>query len=155
MIHVFCNSHYLSHFAAFFIVARTKRSIVKSCFYIIKIILDKWIQSLILKKVFFKIIIVCHSPDGFTFTSSTKQGKTFNNFFGKKLFQTTNSQRVGLLIDLQEVSFFNDPSAGSPTETLLRLLLPLNDQVCPTFQRSNSVARKESQSEGFTKPFNR
>ena len=49
----------------------------------------------------------------------------------------------------------NDPSAGSPTETLLRLLLPLNDQVCPTFQRSNSVARKESQSEGFTKPFNR
>jgi hypothetical protein len=27
------------------------------------------------------------------------------------------------------VSFGNDPSAGSPTETLLRLLLPLNDQV--------------------------
>jgi hypothetical protein len=26
----------------------------------------------------------------------------------------------------------NDPSAGSPTETLLRLLLPLDDQVCPT-----------------------
>jgi hypothetical protein len=25
--------------------------------------------------------------------------------------------------------FCNDPSAGSPTETLLRLLLPLNDQV--------------------------
>ena len=24
---------------------------------------------------------------------------------------------------------FNDPSAGSPTETLLRLLVPLNDQV--------------------------
>ena len=28
----------------------------------------------------------------------------------------------------------NDPSAGSPTETLLRLLLPLNDQVCASFQ---------------------
>lgn len=27
------------------------------------------------------------------------------------------------------VTFNNDPSAGSPTETLLRLLLPLNDQV--------------------------
>jgi hypothetical protein len=27
----------------------------------------------------------------------------------------------------------NDPSAGSPTETLLRLLLPLNDQVWMTF----------------------
>jgi hypothetical protein len=25
--------------------------------------------------------------------------------------------------------FVDDPSAGSPTETLLRLLLPLNDQV--------------------------
>ena len=27
----------------------------------------------------------------------------------------------------------NDPSAGSPTETLLRLLLPLSDQVHQTF----------------------
>ena len=27
----------------------------------------------------------------------------------------------------------NDPSAGSPTETLLRLLLPLNDQVWINF----------------------
>jgi hypothetical protein len=31
---------------------------------------------------------------------------------------------------LESFFFFgNDPSAGSPTETLLRLLLPLNDQV--------------------------
>ena len=32
----FCNSHYLSHFAAFFIDARTKRSVVESfvfCYY--------------------------------------------------------------------------------------------------------------------------
>ena len=28
-----------------------------------------------------------------------------------------------------KIGFVNDPSAGSPTETLLRLLLPLNDQV--------------------------
>ncbi len=27
----------------------------------------------------------------------------------------------------------NDPSAGSPTETLLRLLLPLDDKVRETF----------------------
>ena len=27
----------------------------------------------------------------------------------------------------------NDPSAGSPTETLLRLLLPLDDKVCEIF----------------------
>eukprot|EP00439_Symbiodinium_sp_Y106_P044689 s3079_g5.t1 len=30
----------------------------------------------------------------------------------------------------------NDPSAGSPTETLLRLLLPLSDKVHETFQRN-------------------
>ena len=29
---------------------------------------------------------------------------------------------------------YNDPSAGSPTETLLRLLLPLNDRVWITFR---------------------
>ena len=29
----------------------------------------------------------------------------------------------------KHVYSINDPSAGSPTETLLRLLLPLNDQV--------------------------
>ena len=28
----------------------------------------------------------------------------------------------------------NDPSAGSPTETLLRLLLPLSDKVYLTFR---------------------
>ncbi len=28
-----------------------------------------------------------------------------------------------------EIGCVNDPSAGSPTETLLRLLLPLNEQV--------------------------
>ena len=32
MIH-FCNSHYLSQFAAFFIDGRTKRSVAKSCFF--------------------------------------------------------------------------------------------------------------------------
>src|SRR4051812_28208456 len=31
MIHEDCRSHYVSQFAAFFIVARAKRSIVKSC----------------------------------------------------------------------------------------------------------------------------
>ena len=31
----FCNSHYLSHFAAFFIDARAKRSVAESCIYIL------------------------------------------------------------------------------------------------------------------------
>ncbi|XLR31050.1 hypothetical protein S83_063607 [Arachis hypogaea] len=50
----------------------------------------------------------------------------------------------------------NDPSAGSPTETLLRLLLPLNDKVQWT---SHNVAGSEPptspRSEHFTGPFNR
>ena len=31
-----------------------------------------------------------------------------------------------------KILFVNDPSAGSPTETLLRLLLPLNDKIYST-----------------------
>ena len=50
----------------------------------------------------------------------------------------------------------NDPSAGSPTETLLRLLLPLNDKVQWT---SRDVAGggplTSPRSEHFTGPFNR
>ncbi|XLU74299.1 hypothetical protein S245_033352 [Arachis hypogaea] len=49
-----------------------------------------------------------------------------------------------------------DPSACSPTETLLRLLLPLNDKVQWT---SHNVAGSEPptspRSEHFTGPFNR
>lgn len=33
------------------------------------------------------------------------------------------------------ILYNNDPSAGSPTETLLRLLLPLNNQVRSTFAK--------------------
>ena len=43
----------------------------------------------------------------------------------------------------------NDPSAGSPTETLLRLLLPLSDKVYLTFR---GTARSRAQSERFTGP---
>lgn len=54
-------------------------------------------------------------------------------------------------------SLVNDPSAGSPTETLLRLLLPLDSQVRPSSQRSaRAVGRpRRGRSEGLTKPSNR
>ncbi|KAK1350717.1 (northern house mosquito) hypothetical protein [Heracleum sosnowskyi] len=52
--------------------------------------------------------------------------------------------------------FDNDPSAGSPTETLLRLLLPLNDKVQWTsFDVASSKPPTSPQSEHFTGPFNR
>ena len=37
-----------------------------------------------------------------------------------------------------------DPSAGSPTETLLRLLLPLSNKVNLTFQSSTELPRRSS-----------
>lgn len=43
------------------------------------------------------------------------------------------------------VLFGNDPSAGSPTETLLRLLLPLNDQVWSSFQHSDATRKQHHQ----------
>ena len=41
----------------------------------------------------------------------------------------------------------NDPSAGSPTETLLRLLLPLDDRVCETSRSKARLPEPEPQSE--------
>lgn len=50
----------------------------------------------------------------------------------------------------------NDPSAGSPTETLLRLLLPLNDKVQWTSRVVAGGGPPASpRSEHFTGPFNR
>ena len=50
----------------------------------------------------------------------------------------------------------NDPSAGSPTETLLRLLLPLNDKVQWTSRDVGGGEPPPSpRSEHFTGPLNR
>ena len=48
--------------------------------------------------------------------------------------EDTNSSKKDELVPSKTIHsvgwiIFNDPSAGSPTETLLRLLLPLNDKV--------------------------
>ncbi|EXC10889.1 hypothetical protein L484_002553 [Morus notabilis] len=54
------------------------------------------------------------------------------------------------------IGFDNDPSAGSPTETLLRLLLPLNDKVQWTSRDvTGSEPPMSPRSEHFTGPFNR
>ena len=73
--------------------------------------------------------------------------KAFDVLFRVHLRKTIHS--VGWII-------CNDPSAGSPTETLLRLLLPLNNKV---WTASRSVASGEPnaspQSGGLTGSFNR
>lgn len=66
------------------------------------------------------------------------------------------AQRAHWFAGLPPPGLGNDPSAGSPTETLLRLLLPLNDKVQWT---SRDVAGggplASPRSEHFTGPFNR
>ena len=37
-----CNSHYVSHFAAFFIVARAKISVVEGCIWLKRLIHEEW-----------------------------------------------------------------------------------------------------------------
>ena len=49
-----------------------------------------------------------------------------------------NQRHLG--IEIRGLCIDNDPSAGSPTETLLRLLLPLNSLVCHSSQHHLSVA---------------
>ncbi len=136
----FCNSHYVSHFAAFFIVARAKRSVVKSCFVfnyvgfrlnkIIKVFKSLWWVNAKKDDSFLA------SPE--TSTKTNSQGVEFGHreFPCKSPRRRARSNLQTLLL-----KFNNDPTAGSPTVTLLRLLLPLNDQVWPTSQRQ-SVARR-------------
>ena len=50
----------------------------------------------------------------------------------------------------------NDPYAGSPTKTLLRLLLPLNDQAWASSLDLDPCLRTDrAQSDDLAKPFNR
>ena len=74
------------------------------------------------------------------------------------LFQPTADNRISpKKTGSSTESFVNDPSAGSPTETLLRLLLPLNDQVRSSSRqpRLDGFPPCRGRSEDLTKPFNR
>jgi hypothetical protein len=52
----------------------------------------------------------------------------------ERLVRRSVEERATLEEFLPQEKDSNDPSAGSPTETLLRLLLPLNDRVWACFQ---------------------
>ena len=69
------------------------------------------------------------------------------------IFQDVNIRHNILLID--ELSVDNDPSAGSPTETLLRLLLPLDDKVRETFPRKAENRLSESPNSSPDHPIGR
>ena len=61
--------------------------------------------------------------DGEDRRRAERRAKRFHTSAGRELSAIETKRRELLLV------FGNDPSAGSPTETLLRLLLPLDDQV--------------------------
>lgn len=132
----FCNSHQVSHFATFFIDARTKISVAESRFTLIS------------------HALIAHHQRTEDFRSpsflSLAQDRRLGGFWKHRCFSLENNKFTVIL------GLVNDPSAGSPTETLLRLLLPLNDKVQWT---SHDVAGGEPptspRSEHFTGPFNR
>ncbi|GFT66305.1 hypothetical protein NPIL_598041 [Nephila pilipes] len=49
----------------------------------------------------------------------------------------------------------NDPSAGSPTEILLRLVIPLSDRVRSSFRHLVSIKERRRRFEDLTEPLNR
>ena len=145
----FCNSHQVSHFATFFIDARAEISVAES-------------RSVLLWSLV--------APTGLRLRRRRGRTITFG-FLGAfravvLLFGPGAGRPRGRPFPAQGLSedafagrswgIDNDPSAGSPTETLLRLLLPLNDKVQWT---SHNVAGSEPptspRSEHFTGPFNR
>ncbi|KAI0496333.1 hypothetical protein KFK09_022649 [Dendrobium nobile] len=155
----FCNSHHISHFAALFIDARAEISIAESRVnqYGVR---QHPIQQNPFMGLCFKIPLALRCADlrvhPSFITSPTQRGDeamTRVDFIAalQAPLIFTGSQNRSLCFSLD-----NDPSAGSPTETLLRLLLPLNDKVQWTSRRVTSSEPPASQrSEHFTGPFNR
>ncbi|KAI3488818.1 hypothetical protein L1887_47061 [Cichorium endivia] len=73
--------------------------------------------------------VVCDSKEATTNTQHTANGTKLDASFSFVVFLGTYRAGVHVHGSFCFAGFDNDPSAGSPTETLLRLLLPLNDKV--------------------------
>ena len=151
----FCNSHQVSHFATFFIDARAEISVAESRFGCTRRQeARRWaigavpgppasaprFHSLFLGAWGAGVWLPGEEGLGRALALPPPSGGSFQPVRGSLFLRGCD----------------NDPSAGSPTETLLRLLLPLNDKVQWT---SRDVAGSEPptspRSEHFTGPFNR
>ena len=105
----FCNSQWLSHFAAFFIDAWAEISIAESCGKGKCTINAYAIPAVALE---YAVALSNHTPP---------PPSSGHRVVNSKAAHTNRSR--------WQIGCANDPSAGSPTETLLRLLLPLSDKV--------------------------
>ena len=115
----FCNSQCLSHFAAPFIVVRTETSIAESCELHMAMAINRRLHQM-----------TCGMQwqwerTGMFFIPSNPPPASLH---GEP--ECTSPHRPHRRIHKSVIgTCANDPSAGSPTETLLRLLLPLSDKV--------------------------
>ena len=108
-------------------------------------------------KKFFFFINIIYSAIQYTQQNSKKQIPKLGPE-GQKTIHTgdLNSQQSNRRDSFAWKNHDGDPSAGSPTETLLRLLLPLDDTVWKSFQHiSRTRDPTNSQSECLTKSSNR
>ena len=164
----FCNSHQVSHFATFFIDARAEISIAESRYRLIskeggvpphahRVRGGGGARSC--RCIFLGAIragVRCCASGA----SPADGARPRDDEGGGARKPGLASRAPGVSSRVHgsfcRAGFDNDPSAGSPTETLLRLLLPLNDKVQWT---SRDVAGSEPpaspRSEHFTGPFNR
>lgn len=161
----FCNSHQVSHFATFFIDARAEISVAESH------VKSSWRQYI--HRTFYCCISLAPIAPGFVIhpscqpvpelPGSSGHGACNPGCEGASLGASVPTHRMTIdkftpvVLLCRGSVLHNDPSAGSPTETLIRLLLPLDSQVRPSSQRSaRAVGRpRRGRSEGLTKPSNR
>ena len=110
----FCNSKCLSHFAASFIVVWAETFIAERCVMHSKAMTIPFTCTISNKAKDSEAGASPHTPCPM---SSVQKGNPPAQNRTQVYSQRLSSVRA------------NDPSAGSPTETLLRLLLPLSDKV--------------------------
>jgi hypothetical protein len=154
----FCNSHQVSHFATFFIDARAEISVAESHFAQRGARAARYgrararSRSVVLLGAAQRRGCLSSGPAGSTCVRRGCGSPRAGHAHARgALLHVLGSSRAG-----GKGGHINDPSAGSPTETLLRLLLPLNDKVQWTSRDVGGGGPPPSpRSEHFTGPFNR
>ena len=129
----FCNSQCISHFAAPFIVVRAETSVAESCKTNLGMT-DRAAKEKIRENTKsgsrdkgrrqeeeWKTVPPSLPPSSFPPGASLLRRE--------QLHPQQEPHTVRCTVIQEWISRANDPSAGSPTETLLRLLLPLSDKV--------------------------
>ena len=142
----FSNLHQVAHFATFFIDARAKLSVVESCLCLQSSVLPPARSANGVRGGGLSIVVflgafhagVCWSTEEITCLGRREGGARRVSAAPLCLKRVRGS--------FCYAGFDNDPSEGSPTKTLLRLLLPLNDKfngLLATSRAANRPRRRD------------